>query len=348
MMRRERFYILACVLSGLFIVGFCLSILMAEKKPKYIWKFGTLGQDTIKMVSILTVDLTGDILKVTNSELKCVWYMGGVMGDEEDYIAKMRINQLQGALITGTANAMACPGISVMELPFLFNNWDEVDYVRNRLRPKLSKIAEKNGFKLLFDAGVDFEHFYSTKLPMKTPEDFKKSKMLSWHGPLEVEVLKTLGASPIPVNVPEIVPSMRAGVVDSCISPSFWWLAAQLYTITKYINPLPIRYDPGVFIVSMSAWNEIPLEYRKRIMKLMPPLNKKINQELRKVCKDSYKAMITYGCKEVKMIPEEIEVFRKRTRPVWNKMIGKSYSKEMLDDVLLLLKKYRTKKKVSM
>lgn len=338
-------YVLVSLLLSLLVVEFFLSSLMAEKKPKYKWKFATLGQDSIKMVSILTVDFTQDVLKATNGEVKLIWYMGGTMGDEEDYVAKMRIDQLQGAGITGTANAMVCPGISVLELPFLFNNWPEVHYVRKKMRPTIDKTAEKNGFKVLAMMDVDFEHFYSTKYPMRSPEDFKKSKVLSWHGPLEAEVIKALGGSPIPVNVPEVVPSTRSGVTDAAISPSFWWLAAQLYTITKYINPVPIRYDPGVFIVSMKAWKKIPVSHQNAIMSLIGDLEKFINVEIRKLCADALQGMIKYGCIEVKMSPEEIDVFKKRTKPVWEKMVGKAYSREWLNEVVGHLKTYRAQKR---
>ncbi|MDY6935014.1 MAG: TRAP transporter substrate-binding protein DctP [Spirochaetota bacterium] len=345
MKKMKKKYLLFSIILGLLIIGFSLSGLMADKKPKYKWKFATLGQDSIKMISLLTVDFTQDVLKATNGDVKLVWYMGGTMGDEEDYVAKMRINQLQGAGITGTANAMVCPGISVLELPFLFNNWPEVHYVRKKLRPTVNKISEKNGFKVLAMMDVDFEHFYSTKYPMKTPEDIKKSKVLSWHGPLEAEVIKALGGSPIPVNVPEVVPSTRSGVTDAAISPSFWWLAAQLYTITKYINPLPIRYDPGVFIVSMKAWNKIPVNFQNAISKLANDLEKNVNVEIRILCADALKAMINYGCKEVKMTPDEIAVFKKKTRPVWEKMVGKAYPRELLNEVLSHLNTYRAKKR---
>ncbi|MDY6933439.1 MAG: TRAP transporter substrate-binding protein DctP [Spirochaetota bacterium] len=343
-MKGTKVCMITLTLSGLLIAGFSLSSVMAEKKPKYVWKWATLGQDTIKMVSILTVDFTQDVLKVTNGDVKCVWYLGGTMGDEEDYVAKMRIGQLHGSLISGTSNSSICPGISVMELPFLFDSYKEAGYVQKRMRPTIDKIAEKNGFKVLTTAHLD-EHFYSSKFPLRSPDDFKKSKILTWHGSLEVEVLKALGASPIPVNVPEVVPSMRSGVVDGAISPSVWWLAAQLYTITKYINPLPIRYDQGLFVVVMKAWKKLPLNQRKAIEKLGNEVGKKLVKEMYKIGEDGKRAMINYGCKEIKMTPEEIALFKNRTKPVWDKMVGKAYSREMLNEVLSFRKQYRAQKR---
>ncbi|MDY6935099.1 MAG: TRAP transporter substrate-binding protein DctP [Spirochaetota bacterium] len=339
-MKRSKKSFIALILFGLIIIGLCFSSLMAKKEPKYVWKWATLGQDSIKMMEILTLDFTHAALKATNGDLKFVWYTGAIMGDEEDYLAKMRIGQLQAAMLSGTCNADVCPGITVTELPFLFNNMEEVIYVRERLRPKLNKIAEKKGFIILMTMDVE-SNFYSTKYPLKQIEDFKKSKILTWHGPLEAEVLKSLGSSPIPVNVPDVVPSVRSGVVDGAISPSLWWLAAQLYTITKYINPVPIRFDQAIFVVLKSEWKKLPAYQRDKLRRIALEIEGEVKKEAIRVSDDARKGMIDYGCKEVCMTTEEIDILRKRTMTVWNKMAGKEYPKELLNEVMDYLKSYR-------
>jgi hypothetical protein len=55
-------------------------------------------------------------------------------------------------------------------------------------------------------------------------------------------------------------------------------------------------------------------------------------------------ALLKYGMKEVKLTPDEIEVLKKRTRPVWDKLAGKVYSREMLDEILGYRDEYRSKK----
>ena len=45
------------------------------------------------------------------------------------------------------------------------------------------------------------------------------------------------------------------------------------------------------------------------------------------------------------MTPDEIKVFKKRTRPIWNKMAGKLYPKKLLDEVIKYRNEYRAKQK---
>jgi hypothetical protein len=47
--------------------------------------------------------------------------------------------------------------------------------------------------------------------------------------------------------------------------------------------------------------------------------------------------------KEVKLTPGEIEVLKEKTRPVWDKLAGKVYSRELLDEILGSLEEYRSK-----
>ncbi len=338
--------------QGAVLTVFILSCLINTAQAndqKVIIKVGTLAQKDVSAMRYIGESFFPEITKVTNEQVAFDVYWGGVMGDEEDYVGKMRTGQLQGAAVTasgGIANAV-CPDLSVLGLPFLFNAWafDEVDYVVGKTRPYLLKEAEKRGFKILVISDVDFDQIYSTKHNIKTIEDIKRAKILTWYGPLENKMLQSLGVSPIPVNVPEVVSSIKTGICNMAISPSMWWVGAQLYTDTKYVNPIPIRFVPAVIIINLSTWNKIPEKHQQAMNTVCAKFEKGFKKVIRECNQKSYKAMIKYGIKEVKVEPEELARFKKATRPVWNELAGKIYSKKILDDVIGLLKEYRENKK---
>jgi len=241
---------------------------------------------------------------------------------------------------------MACPEMAIMELPFLFDNYDEVEYVYSKLRPRINKWYEKRGYHIIVLAEQDFDQLYSTKHALKTPEDFKNSRILTWYGPLEERVLKALGASPIPIRVPEVAASIRTGVCDAFISPAIWAVGTQMYTVMKHINPLRIRYSPAAGIMTLRAWNQIPKEYRDAIDNFGASIEKEYRQQVRASNEKCIKAMIKYGMIEDKMTPAQIDVFKKRLMPVWDEFAGKGYySKADLAEVKSLLAEYRSKKK---
>ncbi len=339
---------LSKIILTVFVFGFLINTAWADGQMTVI-KLACLAQKGVSAMSYLDSIVFPGITKSTDGTVVFDVYWGGVMGDEEDYIGKMRTGQLQGALVTGSGGItnVVCPDLSVVGLPFLFNAWawDEVDYVMDKIKPHLFKEAEKKGFKILVISNVDFDQIYSTKENIETIEDIRKAKILTWFGSLENRMLMSLGVSPIPVNVPEVVSSIKTGICNMAISPSMWWVGAQLYTDTKYVNPLPVRYVPGLILFSMDLWGELSEKNRDILNSLAPKYERGFKKKIKESNEKAYKAMLKYGIKEVTLEPAELARFKEATRPVWDELAGKSYSKEILDEVISLLEEYRKNKK---
>ncbi|MDY6932745.1 MAG: TRAP transporter substrate-binding protein DctP [Spirochaetota bacterium] len=341
-MKKIRLYIIFIVLLGFSIGVIGFSGAIAKKNAKYVWKMATIAPDA-GYSDFLKNHLLTIIEEITNGEVTIDMYWGGVMGDEEDYITKMRIGQLHGCILSVGGVLMACPEMAVLQLPFLFYNYDEIEYIRKKLIKRFTDIYRNNGYKMLFWGDQDFDQIYSTKYEMRTPDDFRKCRFLTHAGKLEAELIKALGASPIPVGVPEVVPSIRTGVCNACISPPLWWMGSQLYTITKYVNTYPFRYSPASFVLAIKAWEKLPEKHKRAIDKEIPLIEKKLNKKIHVDNKKCLKAMIDYGVKEVKLNHEEIKFLKKKTKPMWNNLAGKLYPKELLDEIVKHLKIYRSK-----
>ena len=314
-------------------------------KMVYVFKMGTLGPDGVGWTAIIKSLINPGILKATNGQVGLSWYWGGSMGDDQDILAKMRNGQLHGGGFTGQGMVMACPEISLIELPFMFENYDEVEYVISKIRPRISQWFEKRGYHLMWFTEQDFDQLYSTKIEIKTPEDFRNSKVLTWYGPLEERSFKALGASPLPIRVPEIAASIRTGVCDAFIAPALWAVGTQMYTVMKYINPLRIRYSPTAGVVTLKAWNQLPKELQTAIDNFSMSMEKGARQKVREGNEKCLNAMYKYGMKEVKMTPAEVDVFKKRLLPVWDEFVGKYYSKADLEEVKGYLAEFRSKKR---
>ncbi|MFZ2395764.1 MAG: TRAP transporter substrate-binding protein DctP [Smithella sp.] len=150
-----------------------------DGKALYLCKMGTLAPDGVGWAALIKSIINPGIFKVTNGQVKLDWYYGGTMGDDQDILAKMRNGQLQGGGFSGYGMVMACPEMALMELPFLFDSYDEVEYVYSKLRPRINQWFEKRGYHLIVLAEQDFDQIYSTKIPIKTPDDFRNSRVLT-------------------------------------------------------------------------------------------------------------------------------------------------------------------------
>ena len=255
-----------------------------------------------------------------------------------------RNGQLQGGGFSGHGLVMASPEMSLLELPFLFDNYDEVEYVYSKLRPRISKWFKKRGYHLILLGEQDFDQIYSTKIPIKTPDDFKNSRVLTWYGPLEEKSFKAMGASPLPIRVPEISASIRTGVCDVLITPAIWAVGTQMYTVMKYINPVHIRYSPAGGMIRLETWNLLPKDVQVAMDNYAISVEKDFRQKVRTSNQKCLKAMYKYGMKEVTMTPAEIDVWKKRLLPLWDEFAAKGYySKAELAEVKGYLAEFRSK-----
>ncbi len=263
------------------------------------------------------------------------------MGDEKSVINKMGVGQLQGAGFSGQGTVLLCPEFAVMELPFLFNNWAEVDYIKDKMTETMDVYMAKKGVKLLLWNDQDFDQIYSVKYKFDSLDQFPKAKFFTWYGTVEEAVFRRLGTSPIVVDVPEAPTAVRQGIADSAIGPSLFMIGAQMYSVIRYVNPVKIRYSPSPIVVTLAAWKSLPKVFADAFAKDRYRLVKEYCARTRVDGDKGIAAMLKYGVQMVKMKPEVEAEMRKRTRPVWDELAGKLYPRQLLDEVMRNLADYR-------
>ncbi|MDY6853721.1 MAG: TRAP transporter substrate-binding protein DctP [Thermodesulfobacteriota bacterium] len=344
-MRSKKVFVVTVVCFLFFIPRMGLSQ-TDFKKPKVILKMASNAPEGMELTNYIKNEITiGGIERVTDGEVTFSWYHGGVMGDDEDWIVKMDIDQLQGAGLDASGVDIAVPELGVMQLPFIFNDVDEIAYLRKTLRQRITTLFEDKGYKPLILGEQPFDDIYSIKREIRTPGDFTKAKFAAYYSVVAKEALKALGAGQIPISVPEIVSSMRAGICDSLICPALWYVGSQLYTITYCVIPSNIRCTMGGIVITMKAWERIPEKHHESILEVMRELEPGFTGPSSILSNNNercYKAMIKYGIKELKLTPDELEVLKNKTRPVWDKLAGNVYPRELLDTILGHLEEYRS------
>ncbi len=344
MFSKTKKIIVLAVLS-IFIFGAYLPAPEAGDKPKVKFKLASLAPNGIGWAKLIVDIIEPAVQKVPGSDIDIKWYWGGVMGNDSDYIKKMKIGQLDGAAFTGQGVVLACPEMVVLELPFMFNDYGEVDYVRQKMYPTFDKYAETHGYKLVVWGDQDFDQIYSTKKPMDSVENFKSERFVTWYGTLEEKLLKALGASPTPINVTEIASSVRQGVASDLIAPVIWIYGSQLYTKVKYVNPVKIRYSPAAVFVTKKTFYSLPEESQKGILAIRDNEAVTFCNKSREYTDKVYNAMVPKFMAPAKMKPEEMKKLKDLGKSIWSEMAGKEFPQELLDELLGHLADYRSKNK---
>jgi TRAP-type C4-dicarboxylate transport system substrate-binding protein len=275
-----------------------------------------------------------ELKKKTAGRVKVKIYAGGVLGDEKDVIRKMRIGQIHAAGLTGLGLGMVNPAVRVLELPMLVSNYKEADAVARRVWPKLDAGFEKKGFKVLGAAETGFINIFSNK-PIASQEDMKGVKMWAWEGdPLVEEMYKVFKIVPIPLPVTDVMTSLQTHLIDGVYAPPLGAIALQWFTYTKYITDLKLADSTGGIIITRKAYNKIPAADRSVLDRTAKKYSKMLVDRIRADNEKSYMTLAEAGLEQVKVTDEEVERIRKTSKEVWHKLVGKLYSKELLDEAI--------------
>jgi TRAP-type C4-dicarboxylate transport system substrate-binding protein len=217
--------------------------------PPYLIKFGTMAPAESAWTEIpnkIIIPLVGNMF---GNRLKLVVYYGGTMGDDEEILEKIREGKLDACSCTNQGTVKLLPDLSVLTLPLLFQSYDEVDFVVQKLRKYIETRLEEQGFKLLFIVDTGFLYFFSQDDP-STFARIRDQKVFSWFGVIQERTFNYLGINPITVTIPELAPSISKNLVNAGAGPASWLLATQTYSRMKYVLGEPIFYGPSTGFIS--------------------------------------------------------------------------------------------------
>jgi TRAP-type C4-dicarboxylate transport system substrate-binding protein len=156
--------------------------------------------------------------------------------------------------------------LSVIELPFLFENATQAAQVAQELYDTIPEFKEEasSEVKLLFFSPTGAGSIHSREKQVKTIADFNNMKMRA-NRSTSIDIVETLGGVPIDMFIPEIYVSLDRGVLDAVVINWEAMRAFKMYEVTKYRTETPkgIWLDLLSVIMSWDSWNKLPPEVQK-------------------------------------------------------------------------------------
>lgn len=288
----------SALVGKLFLLFFIFSTAQAEKT--YTLKFATLIPPDTAWVN--SIQKWSDELKSkSNNRLQLKIYSGGVMGDEPDVLRKIRSRQLHGAFFTGYGIGRIYPPARVLEMPFLFKNTAESDYVRRQIMPGIEQGFRDKGYELVGWPEVGFLHFFSKK-PINSLNDLRSSRVWLWQGdPMGEAFASAAGVSPVPLSIMDVYTQLSAqhGSIDTVYNSPFGALAMQWHTKLNYATNVPMTNAIGGLVISQKFYKKLPADLQKLLRESGKKIAEEINQDARRDNKRSIELLkqsgITFG-----------------------------------------------------
>ena len=324
-----------------------LSIWMATLCPQVsAWaqqhtiKVATIAPEGTSWVAALR-DIDRDLRTQTDGAVRLKIYPGGVQGDEDVMIRKIRVGQLHAGGFGGKGVSDIFADVLALETPFLFNGYAEIDHVLDRMTDYFEEGFSRNGYVLLGWADVGFIYLLS-KIPVASTDDLRGPKVWRLQREPITEVLfDKAGVTSVPLSIPDVLLGLQTNLVEVVYASPTAAIVLQWFTRVNYITDLPINYAIGALLMDRRVFEKLKPEHG-RILRDVSRRHIRAQMELSRVDnEDALVVMEQQGL--IRVIPpdSEIESFKDLVAESMPDLLGSAFSQESYELVQNYLAEFR-------
>ncbi len=310
--------------------------------PQTVVKMGTLAPDGSPWHQ--TLQIMGEKWrKISNGQVKLLIYPGGVLGDEPDMVNKMRIGQIQAVALSGAGMSTIEPGVMALQIPMMFDSYEELDYVRDRVAPKLETMIAARGYLVLNWGDAGWVHFFTTK-PVTRLDDIRGLKMFTWAGDNDsLELWKANGFRAVPLAATDILTGLQTGLIEAVPTTPLYALLNQSFGIAHNMNDVKWAPLVGATVISKKTWDTLPEAERTDLLNASREAGISLRGNIRKMGDDAVATMQKRKLNVIHVDAATTAEWRKEAEGVYPKLRGREVPADLFDEVRRLCDEYRAK-----
>jgi TRAP-type C4-dicarboxylate transport system substrate-binding protein len=159
-------------------------------------------------------------------------------------------------------------------------------------------------------------------------------------------LLKELKTTPIPVQISDILTSLKTGQIDTVFSPPYALLAMQWAPSVSYATDFIITFMVGSVMVDVKMFESMPKEYQDVMEKLFREKIDALKYNVRRDNAAAQEVLRKSGIKFVEVPQDQAKAFYEVGEKTSEYLIEKyGFSNELYQEIKTLMTDYRKNKK---
>ncbi|MGA7875100.1 MAG: TRAP transporter substrate-binding protein [Desulfoferrobacter sp.] len=243
----------------------------------FIWVNFASAKTTIRL-GVVTIpgsaqnicaDKFKELLESKSDDYEVKIYHSASLGSETEILQQIQMNTVQMGIITDGPFDVFVPEVRVINYPFLFGSYQQVDEVLDGpAGQELLKRLEKVGLKGLAFSENGFRNLTNNKRPVHTVEDVSGLKIRVMESVLHKELWRMLGANPTPMGWP-IYTELQQGTIDGQENPLSVIWTYKLYEVQKYLTLTGHVYSAHIDVANLKWFEGLPAKDQDLIRQCM-------------------------------------------------------------------------------
>lgn len=280
---------------------------------------------------------------ISNGEVELRIYASGVLGGEGEMIRKVQRRGLDAIAISSSGLPRIDGSVDCLNIPLLFESYEELDYVRNGIAADLEQRLAQKRYKVLGWAEGGWVYFF-TKKPVRTPDDLRQLRLWTAVGfPESEKLIKEFGFQVVPLPETDMLTALQTGLIEAIYVPPLFALLDRSYQIATYMTNMKFAPLTAATIISTHAWERIPQLYRQPMIEAVGKVVKALRQEIRQSGADALKEMQKRGLQVIELDPPTIEQWRSEARRAYTKFGCSVQYPDLFEKILRLHQEFRSK-----
>lgn len=204
-----------------------------------------------------------EVEKMSHGDLKVRVFSNGVLGAADKLYNSVRGGTIQMAIL-GTEMDKEVQNVGIIQLPFLFKNYDHARKVLNSKigQELVDDMDAKTGLHFLA-YGVQGFRVVASDRKITSMDDFKGLRLRFPGMTSMIEIGKNLGANVTPLPISEVFSALEQKVVDGVENPYPNIVASKWYEIVKHITETNHVFTPNLYLMNDNFWNSLTPEQQK-------------------------------------------------------------------------------------
>jgi tripartite ATP-independent transporter DctP family solute receptor len=207
-----------------------------------------------------------EVERRTNNEIGVDLAPDMRLGGALEIVQKVRAGTIFASWVPASYISRLVPELDVVNLPFVFNSYDEVQLILDGPTGKLIETKlDAKGFKPLFWMDYGGRSMMNAKRPLKTLDDFKDLRLRLTSLELLHATLRALGTTTFATDTKDVYMGLQNGDFDGMEAPYSILNGFGFADNQKYVSDSNHVLDPVLVVANKAAFNKLPPGQQKAI-----------------------------------------------------------------------------------
>jgi len=194
----------------------------------------------------------------------------GEVGGEPISMTNVRHNRLQFGGFTIGGSSAVIPEMSVLLSPYVFDSFEEVDYVMdNYMLDVFQPLFAEKGLVLIRWVEVGWAHMYG-KDPFILPSDADGYRLRTQASEAAQVMMQSLGGDIHQMEVADVIPSLQTGLIQGGETNVVIYSFTGLATEAEHLVLTQHSYDSGVLVANKEWFDGLTAIEQEQVRNAFP------------------------------------------------------------------------------